>query len=220
MLENIIYILQNYGMVFWNGFYYTILYALITVIIGTIIGAILAICQISKYKVLNAIVVAYIEVIRDTPTLMQIYFFWIIVPRLFPGITDTQSVLMALIAGMSAYTAEIIRAGIEAIDTGQTEAAESLGMSGTNTMLYIILPQAIKNILPALCNEFITAIKSTSLASIFFLGELMTAYKSVQASTFLVIEPLLIIGVIYFVVNFILSKLVKKLERRMHSNER
>ena len=150
MLENIVYILQNYGMVFWNGFYYTILYALITVIIGTLIGAILAVCRISKYKVLNAIVVAYIEVIRDTPTLMQIYFFWIIIPRLFSGITDTQSVLMALIAGMSAYTAEIIRAGIEAIDSGQTEAAESLGMSGTNTMIYIILPQAIKNILPAL----------------------------------------------------------------------
>ena len=93
-------------------------------------------------------------------------------------------------------------------------------MSGINIMIYIILPQAIKNILPALCNEFITAIKSTSLASIFFLGELMTAYKSVQAATFLVIEPLLIIGVIYFLVNFVLSKLVKKLERRMHSNER
>ena len=130
-------------------------------------------------------------------------------------LTDTQSILAALVINASAYIAEIIRAGIGAVDKGQWEAAKSIGLSSRNTMAHIILPQAVKNILPALCNEFISTIKGTSLASVFFLGELTTAYKTAGAATFLQLESITIAAVIYFTVNFILSRLLKMMERRM-----
>ena len=115
----------------------------------------------------------------------------------------------------SAYIAEIIRAGINAVDKGQWEAAKSIGLSSTHTMTYVILPQAVKNILPALCNEFISTVKGTSLASVFFVGELMTQYKTVASITYLPLQPLVVAGIIYFVLNFILSRSVHVLERRL-----
>lgn len=220
MLHNIIYILQSYYNVLLTGLLYTLLFALICVFFGTILGMILALFQLSGSKILNGFAVCYIEIFRDTPSLVQIYFFWVFLPRIFIGMTDTQAVLIAIIAGMSAYIAEIIRAGIAAVDPGQTEAADSLGMSSANTMCYIVIPQAIKNILPALCNEFVSAIKGTSLLSIFFLGELTTAYKTIQATTYLTLEPLIIISIMYFILNFCLSKFAKTLERRLRKNER
>ena len=123
--------------------------------------------------------------------------------------------MVALIVNASAYIAEIIRAGIGAVDIGQWEAAKSIGLSNAHTMTHVILPQAVKNILPALCNEFISTIKGTSLASVFFVGELTTSYKTIQTATFLSLEPLIISGAIYFVLNFVLSRLLKLLERRL-----
>ena len=113
------------------------------------------------------------------------------------------------------YISEIIRAGIQAVDKGQTEAAKSLGMSRFVTLRYIILPQAIKNILPALGNQFILTVKETSLASVFFVGELMTAYRSIQSATFLSVSSLTIAGMIYLVVTYSLSKVVGLFERRL-----
>ena len=151
---------------------------------------------------------------------MQLYFFWLILPKLLPiSVSDTACIVVALIVNSSAYVAEIIRAGIQAVDKGQTEAAKSLGLSNANTMRYVILPQAVKNILPALCNEFIIMVKETSLASVFFVGELMTAYKTVQSTTFLAVPTLTIVGIIYFVVNFVLSKLLKAFERRLQESD-
>ena len=115
----------------------------------------------------------------------------------------------------SAYVSEIIRAGIQGVDRGQMEAARSLGMSLKNTMLRIILPQAVKNILPALGNEFIMMIKETSLASVFFINELMCTQKILQSSQYLVWQPLFIVAAIYFVVTYALNQLVKLLERRL-----
>ena len=113
------------------------------------------------------------------------------------------------------YISEIIRAGISAVDKGQWEAAKSLGLSNKNMMVRVIMPQAVKNILPALCNEFISTVKGTSLASVFFVGELMTSFKTVQSATFLALQSLTIVGIIYFILNFVLSKLLKLLERRL-----
>ena len=110
---------------------------------------------------------------------------------------------------------EIIRAGINAVDKGQWEAARSIGLTETHVMTRIILPQAVKNILPALCNEFISTVKGTSLASVFFVGELMTSQRTVQSATFLALESLTIVGIIYFVLNFVLSKMLILLERRL-----
>ena len=111
------------------------------------------------------------------------------------------------------------RAGINAVDKGQWEAARSVGLSEIHMMTHVIMPQAVKNILPALCNEFITTVKGTSLASVFFVGELMTSYKSVQAATFLALQSLTIVGVIYFLLNFILSRLLRVLERRLTASD-
>ena len=110
---------------------------------------------------------------------------------------------------------EIIRAGIGAVDKGQWEAARSIGLSEAHVMTRIILPQAVKNILPALCNEFISTVKGTSLASVFFVGELMTSFKTVQSATFLALQSLTIVGIIYFLLNFILSRLLRVIERRL-----
>ena len=129
------------------------------------------------------------------------------------------SIVIALVFNSAAYVCEIVRAGIDAVDPGQTEAARSLGMSGAQGMRRIVLPQAVRNILPALCNEFVAVIKETSLASTFFVGDLMTQYSVIRGNMFLVIEPLLVVGVIYFMLTFTLSKAVAMLERRLKAGD-
>lgn len=216
-MEKIIGLLEKYYPVYLEGLWGTLWLSAVTVILGTILGMFVALMRMSKVKVLNWIADAYVEILRGTPTLLQLYFFWLGLPKLFPfmELSDTTCILVAMTVNASAYISEIIRAGINAVDKGQWEAARSIGLSETHVMTRVVLPQAIKNILPALCNEFISTIKGTSLASVFFVGELMTSYKSVQAATYLAIESLLIAGVIYFVITFALSKLLKVLERRL-----
>ena len=130
-------------------------------------------------------------------------------------ISETQSVIIALIVSAGAYVSEIIRAGIQAVDPGQTEAASCLGLSRAQTLRFIILPQAVKNILPALGNEFVNMIKQASLGSIFFVNELTTAYRTASAATFLPIESLIISGVIYLFVTTLFTWVVQLAERRM-----
>ncbi|MBP3371159.1 MAG: amino acid ABC transporter permease [Clostridia bacterium] len=203
-------------MVFLSGLWGTLWLSALTVIFGTVLGIIVAMGRMGKSKILKAITDVYIEILRGTPVLLQLYFVWIGLPKLIPfEWTDTQCILIALVINASAYISEIIRAGIGAVDKGQWEAAKSIGLSKVHTMTRVIMPQAIKNILPALCNEFITTVKGTSLASVFFVGELMTSYKTVAAATFLQLPSLTIAGVIYFVVNFVLSRLLRLLERRL-----
>lgn len=220
MIENIVKIWTKYDYVFINGLFGTLWLAVVTVLLGTILGTLIAMMRMSRFKVLYGVTSAYIEVLRGTPSLLQLYFFWLLLPKVLPvDVSDTACIVVALIVNSSAYVAEIIRAGIQAVDKGQTEAAKSLGLSNRNTMRYIILPQAVKNILPALGNEFIIMVKETSLASVFFVGELMTAYKTVQSTTFLAIPTLTIVGIIYFIVNFVMSKLLKVLERRLQASD-
>ena len=162
----------------------------------------------------------YIGILLGTPILLQLYFFWLMLPKIVPfQLSDTACIIIALIVNASSYVAEVIRAGIQAVDKGQTEAAKSLGLSNFNTMRKIILPQAVKNILPALGNEYITMVKQTSLASVFFVQELMTAYKTVQSATFLAIPSLIIVGVIYLVFTTVLTKALNMFEGRLNANE-
>lgn len=203
-------------MTFWKGLWGTLWLSALTVFFGTLLGMVIALMRMGKSKILRGFSDIYIEILRGTPILLQLYFFWIGLPKIVPfELTDTQCILAALIVNASAYISEIIRAGINAVDKGQWEAARSIGLTETHVMTRIILPQAVKNILPALCNEFISTVKGTSLASVFFVGELMTSYKSVQSATFLALESLTIVGIIYFVLNFVLSKLLVLLERRL-----
>lgn len=216
-MEKIIGLLEKYYPVYLEGLWGTLWLSAVTVVAGTVLGMLIALLRMSKAKVLNWIADAYVEILRGTPTLLQLYFFWLGLPKLFPflKLSDTTCILVAMTVNVSAYISEIIRAGINAVDKGQWEAARSIGLSESHVLTHVILPQAVKNILPALCNEFISTIKGTSLASVFFVGELMTSYKSVQAATYLAIESLLIAGVIYFIITFTLSKLLKILERRL-----
>lgn len=200
----------------------TLLLALIAVVGGTILGTLVAIGRMSKFKPLRAIIIAYVEVVRGTPALVQLTIGYLVVPNIIPAINGLEPTTMgficvavALILNSGAYVSEIIRSGIEAVDKGQTEASRSLGISSATTMMKVVLPQAVKNILPALGNEFITIIKETSLASTFFVGELMTQYKELVGVTFNAFPTLLIVSVIYFVLNFILSKALKLYERRL-----
>ncbi|MBQ4117531.1 MAG: amino acid ABC transporter permease, partial [Oscillospiraceae bacterium] len=124
---------------------------------------------------------------------------------------------VALACNSAAYVSELFRSGIQAVDKGQTEAARSLGMNKTQTMIKVIMPQAIKNILPAIGNEFIAITKETSMASTFFIGDLMTSYLKVNGQTYLALEILIIVGAIYLAVTFVLSKLVLAYERRLNS---
>ena len=205
-----------YYMTFWKGLWGTLWLSALTVFFGTLLGMLIALMRMGKSKILRGFADIYIEILRGTPILLQLYFFWIGLPKIMPfELTDTQCILAALIVNASAYISEIIRAGINAVDKGQWEAARSIGLTETHVMTRIILPQAVKNILPALCNEFISTVKGTSLASVFFVGELMTSYKSVQSATFLALESLTIVGIISFILNFVLSKLLVLLERRL-----
>ncbi len=194
--------------------------SIVTVFAGTILGIIIALMRMSRNKLIRIISDVYVEVIRGLPALVQLYFFWLLFPKMLPfEISDTTSIVVAFIVNASAYISEIIRAGIEAVDIGQWEAARSLGLSEANVFLKVIFPQTIKNILPALCNEFISTIKGTSLASVFFINELTTGYKTVASATFLALESLCIAGAIYLMLNVALSKLVKILERKLKESD-
>ena len=221
MLANIERLLVKYGMNFVNGLGTTLLLALVSVAVGCLIGAIVAIMRLSKSKVLGGIATVYTEIIRDTPLLLQLYFFYFLLPDLLPALRLSKftCIAVALIFNSGAYMSEIFRSGIQSIDRGQTEAARSLGLSASQTMTRIVLPQAFKNVLPAMCNEFVAITKETSLASTFYVGDLMTQYQTISGKTYLVLEPLIIIGVIYFVVTFTMSKFVALLEKKLKEGD-
>jgi len=224
----IITMFEDMGKIFvkyWDlflieGLSATILLSLMTVVLGTVFGSLLALIKIGKLKPLKWLVNAVVEVIRGTPMLLQLYISTFLIPVLIPAMNELENkkllcISFTLVLNSAAYVSEIIRSGIEAVDKGQTEAARSLGLNGTTTMTQIVLPQAVKNILPALGNEFITVIKETSLASTFFIGELMTQYHVIVGKTHNSLPILMIIGIIYFILNFVLSKALGFFERRM-----
>ena len=221
MLDQLTRIWTKYSFVYWKGLLGTLWLSAVTVFFATLLGTVLAVLKLSKFKPGQWLVDIYVEIIRGTPVLLQIYFFWIFLPKMASfELTDTQSIIIALVINASAYVCEIIRAGIQAVDIGQQEAGLSLGLTGFHTFTRIIFPQAIKNILPALGNEFINMIKQTSLASVFFINELTTAYRTVQSTTFLSIPALLISGIIYLVVTFVLTRGLNFFEKRLKANDR
>lgn len=214
LLESTWSIFQQYYPLFFQGLAQTLKTAAIVVFFGTLLGIILALIKLLKVKPLNAVLSFLIEFLRGTPLLLQLYLFYFLPDYVNISISKELSILLALIINSSAYVSEIFRAGIQAVDFGQTEAALSLGLSTKNMYVHVIMPQAIRNILPALVNEFIMMIKETSLSSVFFIDDLMTSSKIVQSASYLSIEPLIIVGIIYFVVTSVLSYFAKKLERK------
>ena len=220
MLETIIKILNKYGFVYVQGLAGTLCLAGITIVAGTALGTALALMRMTKIRPLELFVKGYIWILRGTPILLQLYFFWILLPKVVPfKISDVASIIIALIVNSGAYVAEIIRAGVQAVDSGLMEAARSLGLTGTQAMRKVVLPQAVRNILPALGNEFVNMIKQVSLASVFFINELTTSYKTVQAATYIPIEPIIIAGLIYLLVTTVLSQAVGVMEYKIRLSE-
>ncbi len=209
-------VLSTYYPIFLRGMVGTLKYAFIAVALGSILGALISLVTLSKNKVLNTIGTIYVNVLRGTPLLVQMYIAYFFIPIAIPVLNSVSKevyVLIALILNSSAYVSEIIRGGINSVDKGQTEAARSLGMTASHTMTKIVLPQAIKNILPALANEYIAMIKETSLAGTFMLYELMYT-RTLLANKFLVWQPLFIIAAIYLVLTLVLSWGVRSMEKR------
>ncbi len=209
-------VLRDYWPIFLKGTVGTLKYAFIAVSFGTVLGAFIAVGRLSRNKIISKIAEIYTTVIRGTPLLVQMYIFYFFLPIAFPAlnkIDKVYTVLMSLILNSCAYVAEIIRAGIQSVDSGQMEAARSLGMTHKHAMTKIVLPQAVKNILPSLANEYIAMIKETSMAGSFMLYELMYT-RTILANKFLVWQPLFIIAGIYLVLTMVLSEGVKWMERR------
>ena len=217
MGPGIIEVFLQYWPLFLNGLIGTLKYAFIAVLFGSLLGVLVAIVNMSSNKIVSTIGSVYVNVLRGTPLLVQMYIAYFFIPMAFPALSflsKEQCVILSLILNSSAYVSEIFRSGINAVDKGQTEAARSLGMSASHTMQKIILPQAVKNILPALANEYIAMIKETSLAGTFMLYELMYT-RTLLANKFLVWQPLFIIAGIYLVVTMVLSALVRAMEKRL-----
>lgn len=212
--------LQKYYGFFIDGTSITLFLSFFGVALGVMLGVILALMKLSKNILLKSFSTAYIELVRGTPLLVQLYIIYYGLPRLL-GVDfgDITLGIVAISLNSAAYVAEIIRAGILSIDKGQMEAARSLGMPHNMAMTNIIIPQAFKNILPALGNEFIVLIKESSIVSVVGIHDLMYNADTVRGNTYLPFEPLIIAALIYFVITFILSKLLSLLERRMRAGD-
>ena len=220
MLQDIIKIWRKYDYVFIEGIKWTLILSVITIFFGTVLGTVIAFMKMSNNKVLRFIADVYNGVIRGTPILLQLYFFWLWLPKILPiRLTDRQAVTVGLIVNGASFISEVIRSGIQAVDIGQTEAAKSLGIRNSYTMRYIILPQAVKNILPALGNEFISMLKQTSLGSTFFIGEIMSSWRAVQTATYKPIPSLIIIGIIYLILTYLLTFLLGIFERKLKESD-
>jgi len=207
-----------------KGLLMTILLALLAVSFGAFLGLVPAFMRMSRNKILKTVATAYVEIIRGTPLLVQvllIYSFFRMPVTIFLGIDLSSFIpgMLALLINSSAYVSEVIRSGVESVDRGQTEAARSLGMSSRETMQKIILPQAIKNILPALGNEFVTMIKETSIFMYLGIAELMYSAVMVRSATYAVKESYIVAGLLYFVLTYPTSKLIGLWERKLKKSD-
>ncbi|PZI66406.1 ABC transporter substrate-binding protein/permease [Staphylococcus aureus] len=212
--------ISKYGSFFLKGIKITILISLIGVALGSILGAFVALMKLSKIKIISWIASIYIEILRGTPMLVQVFIvFFGITAALGLDISALVCGTIALVINSSAYIAEIIRAGINAVDKGQMEAARSLGLNYRQTMNSVIMPQAIKNILPALGNEFVTLIKESSIVSTIGVGEIMFNAQVVQGISFDPFTPLIVAAALYFVLTFVLTRIMNMIEGRLNASD-
>lgn len=217
--------LEKYYGFFLEGTKNTLIIAFFTVLLGTILGVLMAMAKLSGFKPLKWLATAYIEFFRGTPLLVQLMFIFYGLPTIgvkFPDVSfipDFQRFAAGIVAmslNSCAYVAEIIRSGIQAVDGGQMEAARSLGFTRGQAMCMVVLPQAVKNILPALGNEFVTIIKESSIVSVIGIADLMYRTDGVKAKNYKTLECLFIAAMIYFIMTFIGGRLIALMERRMN----
>ena len=222
---NLINILTKYHVMLLNGAKITLIVSILTIFFGLILGTLMAFMKMSKIAPLRWLANVYVEFIRGTPVLVQISIVFyglpmmgINIPSIMVGSVDISrlvSGIVALTINTTAYVCEIVRSGIQSIDKGQTEGALALGMTNVRTRFCIVLPQAMKNILPALGNEFITIIKTSSQVSVIGIAELMYAADTIRGISFQPMAPLILVTLIYFVITFIFSIILKWVEKFM-----
>lgn len=204
---------------FVSGLGYTLLISLFSVLLGLVIGILMALMRLSKSKILRAVSGIYIDIIRGTPTMVQLLIIYFVI---FANVHIDKWVVGFIAFGINsgAYIAEIVRGGILSVNIGQTEAGRSLGMTYKQTMASIVMPQAMKNILPALGNEFVVLIKETAVIGMIANIDLVGAARKVQSLTYDYLIPLLSIAVIYYVVIKIISTLLSKVEKGMRKADK
>lgn len=213
---------QRY-MSYLQGLKVTIVISFLAIVLGIFIGVIVAVLKVAsinyKMKWLSSLCNVYINVIRGTPLMVQLLIIYNLV---FTSRNSNEIIIGAVCFGINsgAYVAEIIRAGIESIDKGQMEAGRSLGMNYVQTMRMIILPQAVRNILPALGNEFVVLIKETSVAGVIAVTDLTKAAQYIGSRTWDILPPLIIAAICYLIIVMGLSKLLSVFERRLAKGDR
>ena len=221
----------EYWQLFLQGVVCTVSLSALTVVLGFILALVLATCRMGRSRILKAVSTAYVELFRATPMVVQVFIIFYVVfdgikvlpgfklfgfirfERFFPAV-------VALALNSGAYLSEIIRSGIQSIDGGQTEAARSLGLSSWKTMRFIVLPQAIKNILPAIANEFVTIIKESAICYTIGVQDIMSAVNAVKGATYKMGEALIIATVLYFCLTFPTSKIIAHFERKMSRGDK
>ena len=220
----------KYMPMFVSGIKLTLIISVISIVLGTIVGILVYFLKTSRLSFgkiypFRMVAFVFIEIMRGTPVLLQILVAYVLV-SMSPNSSQLPSNMVALIASIAAislnssvYIAEIVRAGIQSVPHGQMEAARSLGMPHMMAMKEIIMPQAIKNILPAIGNEFVAVIKGSSMAYVLGIAELTFTAKVVQGTTYKGLEPLLISAVFYLVLTFSLGRMVGWAERRMKASD-
>ena len=221
----------EYWQLFLQGVVCTISLSALTVLFGFVLALVLSACRMGKSRILKVISTAYVELFRATPMVVQVFLIYYVVfngVKVLPGVKLFGFIrfdrffpaVVALSLNSGAYLSEIIRSGIQSIDGGQTEAARSLGMTQWQNMKLIVLPQAIKNILPAIANEFVTIIKESAICYTIGVQDIMSAVNAVKGATYRTGEALIIATVLYFCLTFPTSKIIAYFERRMSRGDR
>lgn len=211
-------ILAEYLPSIMDGLLVTIKISALSIIFGTVMGIVGALCRISRSFVLRSLSNVYVEWIRNTPLLIQILFIYFGLGVFF-NLSPVVASVFALAFFSGAYVTEIIRAGIQSIHKGQREAALSIGMTEWQAMYLVVLPQAVKRILPPLAGQFITLVKDSSLVSVIAVTDLTYVAKNIVTTTFRAFEVWLAIAAFYFILSFGLSLAVRKLERRLAESD-
>lgn len=202
-----------------DGIIVTFKVTFFSIVFALLFGLITGIGRISKNRITNAIASTYVEIVRGIPLLVQLFYIYYALGR-FVRVPDIVAAVIAMSFCYGAYMGEVFRAGIESIDKGQTEAARSLGFNPTQTMFYVILPQAWRTILPPVGNEFIALLKDTSLVSILAVADLLRRGREFASETFTYFETYTVIALVYLLITLVLSKLVSIMEEKLKYYER
>lgn len=216
---NVFEALYEFKFNYLSGMGVTLLLSLCAVVLGVVFGLVLVLMRMSKTKPLRWFAITYIEIFRGTPLLVQLFIIYFGLSEFGLDLSKFTSGVIAVGLNSAAYLAEIFRAGIQGVDKGQVEASRSLGMSHAATLRYVVLPQALRSVLPAIGNEFVTMIKETSIVNFIGIADLMFQTEKVRSITYTAMGPLLGAAVCYFIMTFTLSKLIGRLERKMANND-